>query len=152
MSRILFSTLAEAVAEVKPGDDRQLLIVKFKAKEYYTLADGVEAALAAVLQHLGAEAGAVPLDLILQACREQLAPKDAIRGGEEKSPEKIRLSSLSVAELKEIHRKQIATIDGEPETAGLKRAGLVRSIARRLPDDYADDKMEGVVDDPPAAK
>jgi len=150
-SKILFSTLAEAVAEVKPGDDRQLLIVKFKAKEYFTLADDLDSALAAVLRHLGAEAGAVPLDLILQACRDQLAPKDAARGPGP-SPEKIRLSSLSVAELKEIHRKQIATIDGEPETAGLKRADLIRAIARRLPDDYADDKMEGVVDDPPAVK
>lgn len=155
MSKVLFNSLPEALAAVTSGDERQLLLVKFKAKEFFTLAESPDEALGEVARHLGAECGAVPLDLILAAHREQLAPVKVTATGPvvmtpPAAPNKIKLSSLGVAELKEIYRGQIfGKVAGAPETATLKRADLVYAIAQHKGDMYADDKMEGVA--PPAA-
>lgn len=147
--KVLFDRLEDALGEVATGDARQLLMVKFKAKDYYALAESEDEAMAAVMRKLGADSGAVPLDLILAAHAAKLGGKAASGVvAPPQLPEKIKLSTLGVAELKQIHRARVLGKDNVADTSGLKRAELVGDIARHLGDEYADDKMEAVAADP----
>lgn len=150
---VIFATLVEALKSVVPDDDRSLMLVKFKAKEFFCLALSENDALAAVAEAMGAECGAVPLDLILRAHREQLEEQISGNTAAKGSPNKIKLSSLDVGEMKTIFRERIAGKfpDAPAETAGIKRAAFVGYIATHLAGEFVDDKGEGTYDPKPEA-
>lgn len=122
--KVIFDTLAELLSSVNSaGDDRSALIVKYRGKDYFTLAVDEDSALAAVAREMKFEVGNVPLDLIVAAIKGGPSPPTA-KDNPEVTP-RWALESLAVNEVKAIG----ASLD--IESRGLSKATLIEKIREK---------------------
>ena len=66
---MVFDSLVDLVRSVSAGSSLSAFVVQYRNRDYYSLADSEEAAVAAVAVKLGMQVGLVPLDLVVQAAR-----------------------------------------------------------------------------------
>lgn len=152
MSKVIFNTIEELVADIKEGDDRAAFCVKYRAKDSFALATSETEAMGEVARAMGMEVGLIPLDMIVAATRRMMSgatPTPAANAGAPANaipPETL----AAVTTEKPIAQMKVAEVRAVAEKLGIDTAGKPREqLEKAIFEVRPDFKPASATDFPP---